>query len=115
MPDLSLEAALSLLASTSFNLLKMTADGALVMSVDRWRLRERRTDAIVLAAEPPAGRAKVPPSPAEPLVIALDQIVRLSWDRLPRQQSRAQVRLHLRNGDRWTFSGHLPEAMEQLL
>ncbi|MCC7104423.1 MAG: hypothetical protein IT307_04710 [Chloroflexi bacterium] len=110
MAELSLQAALDLLASTSFNLLKTTAEGALVMSVDHWRLSTRQSGALVMGAEPtPDGNV------AEPLVVAFDDLLRITWDRLPRQRKRAQIRLYFRNGDRWTFSGHMPDEMEPSL
>jgi hypothetical protein len=110
LAELSLQAALDLLASTSFNLLKTTSEGALVMSADHWRLSHRQGDALVMDAEPAAGEEV-----AAPLVVAFDDVERITWDRLPRQRRRAQIRLYFRNGDRWTFSGYIPDEMEPSL
>ena len=47
---------------------------------------------------------------APPLVVGRQDIARIVWDRLPRQQVRSQIRFYLANGDVWTFSGHVDES-----
>jgi hypothetical protein len=43
------------------------------------------------------------------LEVPLENLVQVTWDRLPKQRARAQVRFHLRDGDLWTFSGRIGE------
>lgn len=106
MRDIDLATADRSLRAGAFNLLRRGADGSLVMSADRWRLEDRTPTELRFAA-----REVVSP-PVEPLVLALDGVERITWDRLPKQQARSQVRFHLRGGDLWTFSGHLDEPVE---
>jgi hypothetical protein len=42
--------------------------------------------------------------------VRLDDVQRLTWDRLPKQQVRSQIRFFLANGDLWTFSGTVDES-----
>jgi hypothetical protein len=37
--------------------------------------------------------------------------VRITWDQLPRQQQRSQIRFHLADGELWTFSGSVDAAL----
>jgi hypothetical protein len=85
------------------NLIKRGADGSLVMSTDGWHLVDASDESITLKADPPA------PEENPPMVIVLEEVVRITWDRLAKQTERSQVRFHLKNGDLLTFSGRLPE------
>ena len=103
MPDIDAEAAERILTEQSCNMIRRGGDGSLVLSADRWRLAERGPTAWTFRAEPPA------PSDLAPLTLDLADVERLAWDRLPKQQTRSQVRFFLRNGDVVTFSGALSE------
>jgi hypothetical protein len=37
-------------------------------------------------------------------------LAQVLWDRLPRQQTRSQIRFRFTNGDVWTFSGTVDES-----
>ncbi|MFN8633374.1 MAG: hypothetical protein U0893_05925 [Chloroflexota bacterium] len=101
--ELDAQAAANLIRGYRLNLIKRGDDGSLVMSTDGWRLHHESDDALSLKADPPA-------PPDHPLtVIELIEVVRITWDRLPKQQTRSQVRFHLKNGDLLTFSGRLPD------
>lgn len=84
-----------------FNLLRTGADGSLVLSMDRWHVSLVEGRRLVFEAESPE---------AERRELLLEEVVQVTWDRLPRQRSRSQIRFHLRNGDRWTFSGEVDLA-----
>ena len=84
-----------------FNLIRRGADGSLSMSMDHWRLEEATADAFRFAARD----ANVPP-----LEVAVVEVERLVWDRLPKQQVRSQIRFVFANGDLWTFSGSVDES-----
>jgi len=101
MTDIDAAAAERILDGTSCNMIRRGGDGSLTMSADRWRLAERGPTSFRFAAEPP-----VPPD-VVPLTIELADVERFGWDRLPKQQTRSQVRFYLRNGDVVTFSGAL--------
>ena len=103
MQDLHPTAAANLIRGYRLNLIKRGADGSLVMSTDGWHMIEADLTAITLKADPPA-----PPETAL-MVIVLEDVERITWDRLAKQQARSQVRFHLKNGDLWTFSGRLPD------
>ena len=103
MQDLDLTAAANLIRGHRLNLIKRGADGSLVMSLDGWHLTDEDAESLTMTADPPA-------PPETPLmVIVLDEVERITWDRLAKQKARSQVRFHLKNGDRWTFSGRLPD------
>ena len=85
------------------NMIRRGGDGSLTLSADNWRLAERTPTSLSLVAEPPA------PADVAPVTIELADIERLAWDRLPKQQTRSQVRCFMRNGDVVTFSGTLGE------
>ncbi len=102
--EIDLEVAIALLAVGPFNLLIRGDDGSLVMSADKWRSVGVVGDVVRFEAVDPAGGA--PP----PRDIPLLEVARISWDRLPRQQVRSQVRFRLRNGDLLTFSGTVDET-----
>src|SRR5689334_4204328 len=103
MQDLHATAAADLIRGYRLNLIKRGADGSLVMSTDGWHLLEATVEAIVLKADPPA------PEDTPPTIIVLDEVDRITWDRLDKQKARSQVRFHLKNGDLLTFSGRLPD------
>lgn len=69
------------------------------MSADRWFLVEHDAHALRFRSEEHEGVETAS------LDVDLADVETLSWDRLPKQQTRSQVRLHFRNGDVWTFSG----------
>jgi hypothetical protein len=79
-----------------FNLLRRGADGSLRLSSDHWRLDEVTEEVFRFAARE---------EDAPPLELRLEDIEQLTWDRLPKQQVRSQIRFVLLNGDLWTFSG----------
>src|SRR5215470_4309406 len=83
-----------------FNLLRRGADGSLRLSSDHWRL-DQATDAEF--------RFSAREEDAPPLVVHLNDVEQLVWDRLPKQQVRSQIRFVLANGDLWTFSGSVDE------
>jgi hypothetical protein len=84
-----------------FNLLRRGADGSLRLSHDHWRLAEATDDAFRFAPREEA---------APPLEVRRQDVARIVWDRLPKQQVRSQIRLYLANGDVWTFSGQVDES-----
>jgi hypothetical protein len=85
-----------------FNLLRRGADGTLTLSADHWRLLEMTDDAFRFTA-----REDDAPS----LEVRLEDVERLVWDRLPKQQVRSQIRFMLLSGDLWTFSGTVDESV----
>ena len=99
--DLDAPTAARAFGGAYFNLLRRGADGSLTLSADHWRLQAR--DEVRFVFE-----AREPDAPC--LDVPLDEIERLAWDRLPRQQARSQIRLYWRNGDIWTFSGSVDES-----
>ena len=86
------------------NLIRRGADGSLRLSADRWRLDDVGSQAVVFqsTATDPAGQGQL-------LSLERAEVTRVTWDRLPKQQARSQLRFHLRNGDLLTFSGALSE------
>jgi hypothetical protein len=84
-----------------FNLLRRGADGSLILSRDHWRLAEATDDAFRFSARD---------MDAPPLEVRLEDVERLVWDRLPKQQVRSQIRFVLVSGDLWTFSGTVDES-----
>jgi hypothetical protein len=84
-----------------FNLLRRGADGSLRLSSDHWRLDEATDNEFRFTARE---------EDAPPLVVRLDDVEQLVWDRLPKQQVRSQIRFVLANGDLWTFSGTVNES-----
>ena len=97
---LDLPTAARLLGLGFFNLIRRGADGSLVLSADKWRLDAQTPDELRFAAQSPE---------APPLLLALADVAEVTWDRLPKQQARSQVRFRLRSGDLWTFSGSVDE------
>jgi hypothetical protein len=91
------------------NLIRRGADGSLRMSTDTWVLDQADDHRVVFR-----GRPKGPPHEGESaddqlLELPLADVDRVTWDRLPRQQRRSQLRFHLKSGDLLTFSGSLAE------
>jgi hypothetical protein len=84
-----------------FNLLRRGADGSLKLSADHWRLDEATEEVFRFLARE---------EDAPPLEVRIEDVERLVWDRLPRQQVRSQIRFVLINGDLWTFSGTVDES-----
>jgi hypothetical protein len=85
-----------------FNLLRRGADGSLTLSTDHWRLDEATSEVFRFSARE---------QDAPILEVRLDDVERLVWDRLPKQQVRSQIRFVLTNGDLWTFSGSVDESV----
>jgi hypothetical protein len=85
-----------------FNLLRRGADGSLTLSADHWRLDEATAEVFRFLARE---------EDAPPLEVRIEDVERLVWDRLPRQQVRSQIRFVLANGDLWTFSGTVDESV----
>ena len=84
-----------------FNLLRRGADGSLRLSADHWRLDEATEEVFRFSARE---------EDAPQLEVRIDDVERLVWDRLPKQQVRSQIRFVLANGDLWTFSGTVDES-----
>ena len=84
-----------------FNLIRRGADGSLKLSADHWRLHHATEDGYRFVAREPE---------AAPLEVPAADIERVVWDRLPKQQTRSQLRLQMKNGDIWTFSGQVDES-----
>jgi hypothetical protein len=104
MRDVTLDELRAVLASSTLNLLRRGADGSLRLSADRWQLDQVEANSIVFRSLP-RDQADV----EHVLQVAVSDVERITWDRLPRQQARSQLRFHLANGDLWTFSGKLVE------
>jgi hypothetical protein len=86
-----------------FNLIRRGADGSLKLSADHWRLDPDQST-------PAALHFTAQEQDAPDLVVELDQVERITWDRLPKQQQRSQIRFYMTGGDLWTFSGSVDEA-----
>jgi hypothetical protein len=102
--ELAFEELPAVAGASSLNLIRRCADGSLRMSVDRWQLSDVGHESVVFRAPP-----QQPEEPEQVLELARDEVERVTWDRLPKQQARSQIRFHLRNGDLWTFSGSLSD------
>jgi hypothetical protein len=110
MREIEREAAARALASAGFNFLRRGADLTLSMSGVKWRLAGQTPDTLTFRPLGPDGG----PLPAEPdaeMTLALADVERITWDRLPKQQSRSQIRFHFHSGEMWTFSAHLDERL----
>jgi hypothetical protein len=99
--DVSASVAARLFGAAYFNLIRRGADGSLVLSADRWRLVRLTEETFDFEAQA---------TEAPPTVVERGDVERISWDRLPKQQRRSQVRFQLRSGDVWTFSGVCDES-----
>ncbi len=85
-----------------FNLIRRGADGSLVLSADRWRLTAFTGTAFRFEAQAPE---------ATPLMLEGCDVEMVTWDQLPRQHVRSQLRFHMRGGDLLTFSGSVDESV----
>ena len=99
--DLDRETAARAFGDAYFNLLRRGADGSLRLSADHWRLDEVTEEVFRFSARE---------EDAPPLEVRVEDVDRLVWDRLPKQQVRSQIRFMLVNGDLWTFSGSVDES-----
>ena len=104
MRELAFEELPAVAGVSSLNLIRRCADGSLRMSVDHWQLSDVGHDTVVFRAP-----GQQPEEPEQVLELSRDEVERVTWDRLPKQQARSQIRFHLRNGDLWTFSGSLSD------
>jgi len=102
--ELSFSDLRPVLGAAALNLIRRCADGSLRMSADRWRLVAVRAEAVVFRR---LGDDST--ETEQVLEVERDEVERVTWDRLSRQQARSQLRFHLKNGDLWTFSGALAE------
>ena len=107
MSDLDLETAANALAANNCNFLRRGADLTLSMSNARWRLAEHTAEEFTFRPVAPSG-AFLPGD--EQMTLPLAEVARVTWDRLPKQQSRSQIRFHFHSGELWTFSGFLDET-----
>lgn len=99
--DLEPDVAARAFGEAYFNLLRRGADGSLTLSTDHWRLEELTNDVFRFSARE---------EDAPALEVRRQDVERLVWDRLPKQQVRSQIRFVLANGDLWTFSGTVDES-----
>jgi hypothetical protein len=106
MEAIDLDQAARALQSTGFNFLRRSADLQLSMSGARWRLVERTPTALSFRALDAAGDLL-----PDEMKLELADVERITWDRLPKQQSRSQIRFHLHSGELWTFSGHVDATL----
>ena len=106
MRDLTLEELGPLAGDQTLNLLRRGADGSLRLSADRWRLAEVRPDAVVFRS------VSEDETDRQVLEVPLGDISRVTWDRLPKQHARSQLRFHMASGDLWTFSGTLADPTD---
>lgn len=104
MTELTAEAATELLSTSTLNLIRRGNDGSLKMSADRWILTESSDAHLRFRSEDAESREIIW------LDLDLTEVDHQSWDRLPKQQQRSQVRFHFKNGDIWTFSGNIQQA-----
>jgi hypothetical protein len=104
MQEIDVAAAARALEAADCNFLRRSADLELSMSGAKWRLAERTPETLTFRAVGADGELL-----PDAMTLSLRDVERITWDRLPRQQSRSQVRFHLRDGAQWTFSGHVPD------
>jgi hypothetical protein len=104
MQEIDVDAAARALEATDCNFLRRSADLQLSMSGAKWRLAERTPESLTFRAVGPDGELL-----PDAMTLALGDVERITWDRLPKQQSRSQVRFLLHDGEQWTFSGHVPD------
>jgi hypothetical protein len=110
MREIDRAAAARVLASVGFNFLRRGADLTLSMSGAKWRLTEQTAEAFTFRPVGPSG-TPLPPAPDAEMTLALADVERITWDRLPKQQHRSQVRFHFHSGEMWTFSARLDERL----
>lgn len=94
--EIDVPTAARALGSGAFTLIRRGVDGSLVLSVARWRLAELTGQTLRFVGVDEADT---------PLELSVAELARVTWDQLPNQRVRSQVRFHLRSGDLWTFSG----------
>jgi hypothetical protein len=99
--DLDRQTAVQAFGNTFFNLIRRGANGSLMLSMDHWRLEEATPEAFTFTPREEG---------VDALVVRTADVERLAWDRLPKQQTRSQIRFYLTNGDLWTFSGSVDES-----
>ena len=104
--DLTFDELRRLAGESVLNLLRRGADGSLRLSADRWQLADVSAEAVVFHSVP--GDA----SDRQVLEVPLVDVTRVTWDRLPKQQTRSQLRFYLASGDLWTFSGPLADPLD---
>ena len=104
MRKLTFEELPGVLGSAVLNLLRRGVDGSLRLSADRWSLASVEEAAVVFRSQ-----LADPLDEVQVLEVPRQDVQQLTWDRLPKQQARSQVRFHLTTGDLWTFSGQLNE------
>ncbi|MBI2756964.1 MAG: hypothetical protein HYX52_09675 [Chloroflexi bacterium] len=98
--EITIEAAVRSLGTTYANLIRRGADGSLSLSADRWRIAALDVRAIRFTAQA---------EEADDLILDREDVLFATWDRLPKQHVRSQVRFYLRSGDLWTLSGAFEE------
>jgi hypothetical protein len=104
MRELTLKDLRAVLGSSALNLIRRGADGSLRLSADHWRLDKVEPSRVIFRSlQRDAADAE------QVLEVALSDVEQVTWDRLPKQEFRSQLRFHLRNGELWTFSGKLAE------
>lgn len=102
MREISSSELSGILEPSELNLIRRGANGSLTMSADRWRLAAVEADRVVFRSI-----LTSPGDEGQVLEIELANVQKLTWDQLPKQRNRSQVRFHLASGDLWTFSGAL--------
>lgn len=106
MDEITLDRAARALESTEFNFLRRSPEKTLGMFGGHWRLAEQTPDTLIFRPVAPSG-AYLP----DEQVLSLSHLERITWERLPRQKSRSQIRFHLPSGEQWIFSGHVDDAL----
>jgi hypothetical protein len=104
--DLTFEELRPLAGESVLNLLRRCADGSLRLSADRWQLADVSPETVVFHSV--AGDA----AERQVLEVRRTEVGRVTWDRLPKQRVRSQLRFHLASGDLWTFSGALSDPAD---
>lgn len=99
--ELDFETAARAFGSEYFDLIRRGADGSLVLSADRWRLAAFTGQVYRFVGADPE---------APTLELRAADVERVTWDQLPKQRTRSQVRFLLRGGDLWSFSGRTDSA-----
>jgi hypothetical protein len=102
--DLSFADVPAVAGNAILNLIRRGADGSLRLSADRWRLSSVEDTAVVFHSQ-----HEDPDESVQVLEVSRDEVERVTWDRLPKQRARSQLRFHLKSGDLWTFSGELTD------
>jgi hypothetical protein len=106
--EIDVATAARMLEKGPYNFLRRGADLSLRMSNARWRLMDQTPQALVFR---PVDETGATDPAAESMSLDIPRIERVTWDRLPRQRQRSQVRLHLADGELWTFSGVIDESL----